>query len=426
MKVLQKIVIVSYEYPFAWSDPFLRNEISVLSEYFQCKEISILEQDPEAGSGPEQRYALIRYKISFRSRVMALRHLFSSFVWEELFFILQDPGIRKSIALKEMIHALVHADSMARATKRFFSGKGKATPAYYTYWTDERTLAGLLLKSKIKEMKVITRVHGWDLYFYRQRGNYLPFRRFIARKADLLGFISEDGHRYLSSRLRLKPGDNWMVSRLGVGKASAEFIPGKPETFRLLSCSSLIPLKRIHLIIEALALLQEVNLIWHHYGGGELMEAISLLAKEKLSKHSNIQWHLKGQLSNDDVLKEFATGGYTVLINTSETEGVPVTMMEAMAAGIPVIGTNVGGVKEILEDGMNGILLPPDSGAQQISEAIRVFTIMDQENYIRFQSNAYKTWKTKFNRETNYRRFAENLMNLWQSDTAPAVDPHRD
>jgi glycosyltransferase involved in cell wall biosynthesis len=43
---------------------------------------------------------------------------------------------------------------------------------------------------------------------------------------------------------------------------------------------------------------------------------------------------------------------------TSLSEGIPVTIIEAMAAGVPVVSTNVGGVPELLEDGVSGLLVP--------------------------------------------------------------------
>ncbi len=48
-----------------------------------------------------------------------------------------------------------------------------------------------------------------------------------------------------------------------------------------------------------------------------------------------------------------------VLVLSSEYEGVPLTVLEAMAAGKPVIATAVGGVPELVEDGVTGILVPP-------------------------------------------------------------------
>jgi len=59
----------------------------------------------------------------------------------------------------------------------------------------------------------------------------------------------------------------------------------------------------------------------------------------------------------------------TVFVMPSLTEALGVTFLEAMAAGVPVIGTNVGGIPEIIQDGINGLLVPVGS-PQSIAAAI--------------------------------------------------------
>jgi glycosyltransferase involved in cell wall biosynthesis len=57
------------------------------------------------------------------------------------------------------------------------------------------------------------------------------------------------------------------------------------------------------------------------------------------------------------------------LVLPSFAEGVPVVLMEAMASGKPVIATQVGGVSELVEDGVSGFVVPPGD-PQSLTDAI--------------------------------------------------------
>lgn len=64
-----------------------------------------------------------------------------------------------------------------------------------------------------------------------------------------------------------------------------------------------------------------------------------------------------GYMSQDAVAEALA--GADALVLPSFAEGVPVTLMEAMASGLPVLATRVGGISELVEDGVSGYLVPP-------------------------------------------------------------------
>lgn len=62
--------------------------------------------------------------------------------------------------------------------------------------------------------------------------------------------------------------------------------------------------------------------------------------------------------ANQDVVREKLLES-DIFILPSFAEGVPVSFMEAMASGIPVVGTNVGGVSELIEHGVTGLIVSP-------------------------------------------------------------------
>jgi len=66
------------------------------------------------------------------------------------------------------------------------------------------------------------------------------------------------------------------------------------------------------------------------------------------------------------------TSGFNLAVLPSVAgEGSPATVKEAMAAGVPVIATDIGGVREILEDGKQGLLISPGS-AKALQAALRL------------------------------------------------------
>jgi len=58
-----------------------------------------------------------------------------------------------------------------------------------------------------------------------------------------------------------------------------------------------------------------------------------------------------------------------IFVLPSLTEGLPISMLEAMSAGLPVVVTRVGGISEVIEDGKNGVIVPP-SDADALGSAV--------------------------------------------------------
>ena len=92
-------------------------------------------------------------------------------------------------------------------------------------------------------------------------------------------------------------------------------------------------------------------------------------------------FHFLGWQSQVDLVKLYAQADIFTIPSLTEAFGV--VFLEAMSAGVPVIGTNVGGIPEIIQDGQNGLLVPP-SNPEALAELI-IKLLRDQTLKERFQ-----------------------------------------
>jgi len=117
-----------------------------------------------------------------------------------------------------------------------------------------------------------------------------------------------------------------------------------------------------------------------------------------------------GYLSNEKVLDVYFQYDVDYFINLSDSEGIPVTIMEAMSIGIPVIGRDVGGTREIVNP-TNGLILkePLEKNFdEKIIEFLR-YRIENTEYYKELSDNCIKTWNDYFNIDKNEDLFLKRI-----------------
>jgi glycosyltransferase involved in cell wall biosynthesis len=101
---------------------------------------------------------------------------------------------------------------------------------------------------------------------------------------------------------------------------------------------------------------------------------------------------------------------YSLFLNTSSSEGLPVSMMEAISNGIPIVATNVGGVSEIVND-VTGFLIPKDFDYHMFENALKfVFENISKSEVRREKIRCF--WRENYCAEKNYNSFVNELNNL--------------
>ena len=282
----------------------------------------------------------------------------------------------------------------------------------YTFWYHFRTLAFCLHKDEFPNMKIITRAHGYDLYNERTAFDRQPFKSFMNTKLDGIFFVSRKGLNYYSSKFtkNLNP-DKLHYSSLGIEKVPKGSNQTKMSKFHLISCSNVIPLKRVELIIQALALCDEnVNIHWTHFGEGSLMQDMKKFADAQLKDKQNITYWFMGHIPNEEVMRYYSSIHCSCFITTSSTEGTPVSIQEALSFGIPIIGTDVGGINEEIDN--NGILLSPNPSPQEVADAITKIYKMSDEQIEKLRQRSIEIYEERYNIENNAKRFLRFLKNL--------------
>lgn len=192
--------------------------------------------------------------------------------------------------------------------------------------------------------------------------------------------------------------DKVIVHHLGIDLQELEYHPFGRDPFTLLTIGSLIPQKGFITVIEALAKLQQdykdLNLIM--IGEGPEKSNLERRAR-KLGVRNRIT--IMNQLPFKEVI--YFLRKCTILIHPSSDLGdaVPTVIKEALASGLPVIGSNIAGIPELLDFGNAGVLFHSND-ITALADAIRMLLQDETKRYELAQ---------------NGRLFAERKFDMWQN-----------
>ena len=173
-----------------------------------------------------------------------------------------------------------------------------------------------------------------------------------------------------------------------------------------MTCSYLTEVKRLSLLIKALAICKS-PITWTHLGGGALLAQLTEQAQNSLP--SNILWRFTGVLDNQEILEFYQREPADVFINMSSSEGLPVSIMEAMSYGIPVMATNVGGTAELV-NADNGFLWSATVTPENIAQTIKDFHDLPMYQKRLKRQAAFQTWRNVVNAESQYTYFTSWII----------------
>ena len=413
-----KLILITHNYPYGQGETFLETEIQYLTEEF--KEILIIcknDHDKDCRKVPENvtvkrfnpKSSFLR-KFIFPFLILTrARQLFLDFK-KELNVLKTIYALKINILrLNMLFHFMAKGLEFSYYLLKEINRENKSC-ILYSYWLDNSAYSLKLLSGEIHVNKIISRAHRGEIYFDSSKTEYQPMFKILCDGLDEIYFVSEHGKSYFKEKLGIK-GDlgHLKISRLGVINEENRLLSTPlNENFLIVSCSNLITVKRIDLIIKALSLFQHEKIDWIHVGEGQEYNKLCEEAKKLLKGNANIKINFIGSLSNQEIFDFYEKNEVSLIVNVSASEGIPVSLMEAFSFGIPAIATNVGGTSELVNNS-NGILLNSNPSAKELFKAIRKFYLLSDSEILVYRENAFRTWKKNYN-SRNYKKFSTMLF----------------
>lgn len=248
---------------------------------------------------------------------------------------------------------------------------------YDIIWTNEPVMGVVtrLAAGEAREngTKVVYMVHGFHFFDGAPKINwmiYYPIEKMMASKADMIVTVNREDYRrakemnvnrveYIHgigiNTERLTPGEKQNDIRVELGLAEDDFL--------VLSVGELNENKNQKTIIRAISLLNDPKIHYILCGKGEQLENLQKLAVEL---HLEDRVHFLGyRMDVVDICSQS-----DVYVMPSFREGLPVSSLEAMYCGLPLVTSNIRGLVDIMEDGVTGYLCKPDD-FQAFAEKIR-------------------------------------------------------
>ena len=223
------------------------------------------------------------------------------------------------------------------------------------------------LAARRRRVRALATSHGWTGHSARERYVYYPVDKRVLSRFPLVIAVSEEIRRELIDhgaspghvRTLLNGIDPGAFQRQPASEAAARQQFGvSADAFVIGAVGRLEPQKRFDLLIGAFA-----DLV-HEYPHARLLiagegSARAALERQIAALELGDRCRLAGQQS--DILRFHHA--LDLFVQSSEYEGTPNVVLEAMALETPVVATDVGGTRELCEDGVHGTIVPAGDAA---------------------------------------------------------------
>jgi glycosyltransferase involved in cell wall biosynthesis len=356
-----RIAYLTGQYPRA-TDTFIQREVAALrNSGVHVQTFSVRKPPLDENVGPEQRAERERTIYLLPPAILGLiatgaRLKFGSPLRYLRAFCLamsvRQPGIKGFFySLFYFMEAGILADRMR---------KDKLTHLHNHFGDSSCTVA--MLAAELGGFTFSFSLHGPGIFFE-------PFTWRLDEKLKRALFVSNISHFCRSQAMIFCPPEKWdrlHIIHCGVDPDLFKRVEHTGRGTRLLTVGRMASVKGMPVLLDAIKQLQanHPDLKLTVVGDGPERKAFEQRAKD-LGIADRVDF--VGYQSQAEVRERLNETDLFVL--PSFAEGVPVVLMEAMAAGVPVATTRIAGVAELVDDGTSGRLVPPGDG-QALAQAI--------------------------------------------------------
>jgi glycosyltransferase involved in cell wall biosynthesis len=406
------LLLITYEFPFGSGETFLEAELPIVARRFD-KVIVVPSRSawsPKEIVGPHREIPSnvhVMHTCKLKSPDF-LKILVTATKIMLLSDFAQSRGrvfSRKMIAFLWTIRSSIKASIFYHFLDRLVFGTHMEVSLGYSYWMSDSALAFAILKQQNKLNNYVVRCHGGDLYDYVQPAGKKLFNLLIFSTAKAVVPISLDGVNTLRSYGLQE--SRIALHRLGVKLPNLVSNYKSEKKIRIVSCSNIIPVKRVDLIAKSLAHMQR-PFEWFHFGDGSGLAEVKSYVSQ-FQDHGVAKFF--GRVPNSHVLEFYKNHYIDLFINVSASEGVPVSIMEALSFGIPCIVTDVGGSAEIVDDSC-GRILDKNFSENDLINAINSILKLTQSKKIKMRESARLRAELMCDANKNFSDFSD-----WISDT---------
>ncbi len=285
---------------------------------------------------------------------------------------------------------------IALANKMAVVAKRENLDILHVHYAVPHAVCAILAKQMAgTELKIVTTLHGTDITVLGYDPSLTEAIRFGIEHSDHVTAVShalvdqtyslikpekdiETVYNFIDERVYRKVDSNHLKKEYGL----------RPEEKVVIHVSNFRAVKRVEDVVQAFSrIADQIPAKLMLVGDGPEMTVICQLVRELGLKEKVLF------LGKQDSLEELYSLSDLMLL-LSEKESFGLVALEAMACGVPCIGTDIGGIPEVIEDGVNGYICP--LGAVDSVSEKAVSLLSSEKLYQELSENATETARTKF------------------------------